>query len=197
MPVPGSAAQTASAPAAMSASPVLVVLVVFLGAERIAAPVALLNLLDFLFAHPEVVTDLVNERLADDGAHLVLVTVAVLLDRLLEDGDAIGKAVAERPGTLRQRHTLIEPKQRVRRLDLHLGEQLWRRRVLDDEGEILHLPAEALRDEHHRFLHQSLELLTRHGFVIFVFFLVEDVVAVTALAGFFFAGARSRETTVR
>ena len=52
--------------------------------ERFAAPVALLDLLDLLLAQAEVVADLVNQRLADHGAHLVLV-LAVLFDRSLED----------------------------------------------------------------------------------------------------------------
>ena len=43
-------------------------LVVLIGAERVTPPVPLLDLLDFLFAEPEVVADFVNEGLADGSA---------------------------------------------------------------------------------------------------------------------------------
>jgi hypothetical protein len=92
-------------------------------AERLAAPVALFDLLDLFLAEAEVVADLVDERLADDGAHVVLV-LAVLLDRALEDGDAVGQPVAVGPLALGQRRALVEAVERIGRLDLHRLERL-------------------------------------------------------------------------
>ena len=68
-------------------------------ARALAAPISLFDLLDFLFAEPEVMPDFVDQRLADDRADVVLV-VAVLFDRLLKERDAIGQVVAERPAAL-------------------------------------------------------------------------------------------------
>ena len=75
---------------------VTAVAVVLVGPQRVAAPVALLDLLDLFLAQAEVVADLVDQRLADHGAHLVLV-VAVLLDRPLEERDAVGQRGCRRP----------------------------------------------------------------------------------------------------
>ena len=49
---------------------------------------------------------------------------SVVLDRPLEDRDAIGQRVAVGPAALGQRRALIEAEERVRRLDLHLVEQV-------------------------------------------------------------------------
>src|SRR5262245_38690536 len=65
----------------------------------LAAPVTLLDLLNLLFAQAEVVTYLVNQCFADDGAHVV-VALAVFLDRLLKNGDAVRQGVAVAPRTL-------------------------------------------------------------------------------------------------
>src|SRR5690242_19226879 len=62
----------------------------------LATPVLFFDGLDFFFAQPEVVPHFVNQRFADDRANLVLV-LAVLLDRPLIDGDAIGQGVAVAP----------------------------------------------------------------------------------------------------
>src|SRR5262245_55012539 len=89
----------------------------------LAAPVTLLDLLDLFFAQTEVMAHFVNQRFSDDGAH-VSVVVAVLLDRLLKNRDAVRKGVAVGPRPLWQRRPLIQAVQRVGRLDLHLFEQL-------------------------------------------------------------------------
>ena len=70
---------------------------VLIGAERVTPPVPLLDLLDFLFAEPEVVADFVNEGLADGSANLVLGFV-VCFDGTLEQRDAIGERIAVLPG---------------------------------------------------------------------------------------------------
>ena len=62
-----------------------------LGVIGLAAPVSLLDFLDLLFAHAEVVAELVDQRLADGDDDVVLVAVAVLFDRPLEERDAIGQ----------------------------------------------------------------------------------------------------------
>ena len=95
---------------------------------------ALRSSIDLLFAHPEVVAELVDQRFADRDDDLVFVAVAVLLDRALEQRDAVGQLVAVIPAPLGERRALVEAEQRVRRLDLHLVEQLVRRLVLDDDA---------------------------------------------------------------
>src|ERR1051325_2599599 len=107
MPARGAAGRSACAPS---------LVVVLVGSQRLAAPVALLDLLDLFLAEAEVVADLVNQRLADDGAHLVLV-VAVLFDRLLENGDAVRQVVAVGPLTLGQRRAFVQAVERIGRLD--------------------------------------------------------------------------------
>ena len=79
-------------------------LVVLIGAERVTPPVPLLDLLDFLFAEPEVVADFVYEGLADGSANLVLGFV-VFFDGTLEQRDAIGERIAVLPGAFRQRNS--------------------------------------------------------------------------------------------
>src|SRR5688572_16307619 len=129
--------------------------------QRLPSPVALLDLLDLLLAHPEIVTDFVNQSLADHRADLVLV-LAVLLDRTLVERDAIRQGVSECPGTLRERRALIQAVKRIGRLDLHFFEQRRGRFVLDDQREVLHLPAEPLWNERDRFDHQLLKTLAGH-----------------------------------
>ena len=86
-------------------------LVVLIGAERVTPPVPLLDLLDFLFAEPEVVADFVNEGLADGSANLVLGFV-VCFDGTLEQRDAIGERIAVLPGAFRQRNSLVQTVER-------------------------------------------------------------------------------------
>jgi hypothetical protein len=83
----------------------------------LAAPVTFLDFLNLLFAQPEVVTDFMNQRFSDDRTDVIIV-LAVLLDRLLKNRDAVRKGVAVGPRTLGQRRSLIEAVQRVGRLDL-------------------------------------------------------------------------------
>ena len=59
-------------------------------------PVLLLDLFDLLLAQPEVVADLVDERLADRHDEVVFV-LGVALVRTLEEQDAIGQRVAVVP----------------------------------------------------------------------------------------------------
>ena len=124
-------------------------------------PVLLFDRLDLLFGHPEVVADLVDQRLAD-GHHDVVVVVAGVLDGPLVEHDAIGQRVAVVPAPLGQRRALVEAEQRVRRLDLHLGQQLVARLVLDDDGEVLDLAAEPSRDRADRFGDEALEPSAGH-----------------------------------
>ena len=59
----------------------------------------------------------------------------ILLDRPLKDGDAVWQRVAEGPCALGERRPLVEPVQRVGRLDVHFTQQLRARLGLDDEGQ--------------------------------------------------------------
>src|SRR5690242_6078601 len=58
------------------------------GSFAFTAPVALLDFLDLLFAEPEVVPDLMDQRLRDAAAHIVF-GLAVFLDDGLEERDAV------------------------------------------------------------------------------------------------------------
>src|ERR1700741_2938048 len=60
--------------------------------ERFSAPVALFDLFDLFLAQSEVVSDLVNERFADDRAHFILV-FAILFDGSLKERDAVGELI--------------------------------------------------------------------------------------------------------
>src|SRR4029453_3283389 len=122
----------------------------------LAAPVLLFDLLDLVFAEAEVVADLVNQRLAD--AHdKILFVVCLAFVRTLKDQHAIGKHVAVARAALGQRCALIESEQRVRRLDLHLLEEVWGRLVLDNDGDVLHGVAELPRNGRKRFGNVALE----------------------------------------
>src|SRR6185503_7029154 len=148
-PLRGSAGRTASVGARVPCS-------------SLAAPVALLDFLDLLLAEAEVVTDLVNQRFADDHPHVVIV-VAVLFDRLLEERHAVGQGVAPSRRALGERRSLVEAVERVWRIDFHLLQQIRARLVLDDDGDVLHLAAEALRDERDRVSDELLELFAGHS----------------------------------
>src|SRR5262249_7316151 len=132
--------------------------------DRLRAPVALFDFLNLLLTEPEVMPDLVNQRLADHGTHFVVV-LAVLLDRPLINRDAVRQRVAPAPRTLRQRRALIQPVKRVGRLDLHFREELRARLLLDDEREVLDLAAEAARDEPDGFSDESFERGAVHSSV--------------------------------
>src|SRR5262245_9532161 len=128
----------------------------------LAAPVPLLDFLNLFFAQTEVVTHLMDQRLADDRAH-VIVALAVFFDRLLKNGDAVREGVAVAPRALGQRCPLIETVQRVGRLDLHLFEQFRARFLLDDHCDVPHLPAETSRDERDRLSDEAFESFSFHG----------------------------------
>ena len=134
----------------------LVVRLVIVIVVRIAPPVALFDLLDLLFGEPEVVADLVDQRLADRDDDVVFV-LARVFDRSLKERDLVGQHVAVRPLALGQRRALIEPEQRVGRLDLDLGQLLGRRLVFDHDGDVLHRVPKSLRDRLERFVDQLLE----------------------------------------
>src|SRR4026207_2275801 len=124
--------------------------------ERLAAPVALFDLLDLFLAQSKVVPDLVNERLTNDGADFILV-FAAFLDRSLKERDAIGELIPVLPRAFGERRSLIQAVQRIGRLDLHLIEQLEAWLVLDNQGEVVDLFAEALRDQRDSFNEQTFE----------------------------------------
>src|SRR2546422_574226 len=111
----------------------------------LASPVVLFDLLDLFLAQTEVVADLVNQRLADADDEIVVVFCLALVGTL-KDQHAIRQRVAVTRRALGQRRALIEPEQRVGRLDLHLVEQLRGRFVLYNDGDVLHGVAEVSRD---------------------------------------------------
>ena len=80
--------------------------------ERLASPELFLDLLDFLLAHPEVMSELVNHGFRNAVADLFVV-LARLFDGPLIDRDAIGQRVAVAPSAFGQRRALIEAEQRV------------------------------------------------------------------------------------
>src|SRR5471030_1812941 len=124
-------------------------------------PILLLDLLNLVFAHAEVVADLVDERFADRCDEILLV-LRVALVRALEDQHAIGQRVAVAPAALRQRRALIQAEQRVGRLDVHFAEQLRARLVFDDDGDVLHRFLEAPRDRGERLSDEAFEGASFH-----------------------------------
>ncbi len=98
---------------------------------------------------PEVVADLVDHRLAH-GRHHLLGRAAVRADGRHEDGDPVrngGRVVVAPAG---QRDALVEAQQGTDDA-----------RVVDDHGDVVHVPAELGRDPVERVGHQLLELLHR------------------------------------
>ena len=59
--------------------------------NSLLAASSVLDDVDLLFGHAEVVAELVDQRLADRDDDVVLVAVAVVLDRRLKQRDAIGQ----------------------------------------------------------------------------------------------------------
>src|SRR4249920_1279301 len=135
--------------------------IVLVGAEGVPAPIPVFDLFDLLLTQAEVVANLMDQRFADDGAHLVLI-LTILFDRLPEESNPIGERVSVTPGTFWERRPLIEPVQRVGRLDFHLAEKLRARLVFDDERQVPHLAAETLGDERDRLNDESSEPFARH-----------------------------------
>src|SRR5687768_13258216 len=131
-------------------------IVVFVGGDRLATPVLLFDFLDFFLAEPKVVSDFVDQRLADDGANLVLV-FAVFLDGTLEQRDAVGQGKGDIRRALGQWGSLIEPVERVGRLDLHFFEQFRARFPFHDQRQVLHLAPETARDQRQRFSDELFE----------------------------------------
>src|SRR3954464_13472010 len=70
-------------------------------------PVFLLDLLDFLFAQPEVMPDLVDERFADCH-HEIVVIFGRSFEGALEEEDPIGQNVAVAPRPVGERSALVE-----------------------------------------------------------------------------------------
>src|SRR5215208_3422055 len=133
----------------------------------LASPVALLDVHDLVFAQPEVMTELVDQGFADGDDDFVLVVLALLFDRPLIQRDAVRQGVAVAPLSLGERHALIQAKHRIRRLDLHLREELRRGVILDDDGKVAHLASEATRNRVDRLFDEGLELVSRHrGFLL-------------------------------
>src|SRR5690554_6759435 len=98
MPAPGSAGRTACGQEDASLSDFRFPISDFrLSVGHIlAAPELLFDFFDFLLAHPEVMTELVDDSLRDAIANLVLV-LAGLLDRPLVDRNPIRQGVAVAP----------------------------------------------------------------------------------------------------
>src|SRR5688500_6684665 len=129
---------------------------------RLAAPVALLDRHDFVFGHAEVMSKLVDQRFADRDDDLVLIVAAIVFDRMLEERDAIGQGIAVSPAALVQRRSLIQAEQRARVVDIHFVEQLVGRLVLDDDGEVAHLPRELQGNRVDRFLDELAKIFAGH-----------------------------------
>ncbi len=83
--------------------------------QRFTAPVLLFDFLDLVFAHAEVVAELVDDGFGDAVADLVVV-FAGLLDRNLVDRDAIRQRVAVAPAALGEGSALVEAEERVVRV---------------------------------------------------------------------------------
>ena len=78
------------------------------------------------------------------------------------DRDAIGQRIAVAPAALGQRRALIEAEQRVAGLHLDLLENVRRRLVFDDDGDVLHLGAKAPRDVAQGLFDETGEVLAGH-----------------------------------
>src|SRR5215471_10199757 len=144
----------------------ITVVVVLVVVRLLAAPVLLLDLLDFFFAQAEVVADLVNQGLADADDEVVFV-LGLAFVRALKDQHAVGKHVAVARRALGQRRPLIEPEERVGRLDLHVLEEIRGRLVLDDDRDVLHRIAEPSRNGGERLGDVALEDGAFHRRVLF------------------------------
>lgn len=106
-------------------------------------------------------TELVNQRLADALDDFV-VRFALVLDRELVKGNAIGQGVPEAGGALGQRRALVQPEQCFARLDLHLLEHVVRGLILDDDGEVLYGVAELSRNRRDGVVDEALEPFSLH-----------------------------------
>jgi len=108
--------------------------------------VGVLDALHRLVVQTEVMADLVDDGLAHELRHLLLV-VAVFLDRALVDRDRVGEHVAVAGVAVREIDAPVEPVECVGRLDPEVGERLVVRPVLDDDGDVrelvLELPGQA------------------------------------------------------
>src|SRR3954470_6798480 len=129
--------------------------------DRLAAPELLLDLFDLVLAQPEVVAELVDDRLRDAVANLVVVA-ARFFGGLLVDRNAIRQIVAEGPRPLGQRRAVVETEQRVTVLDFHLGEQFRRRFVFDDHCDVAHFLAKAPGNFLQRVFDESFKPLSSH-----------------------------------
>src|SRR5262245_26304403 len=125
-------------------------------------PVLFLDLFDFFFAQPEVVPDLVDEGFAD-GDHEVVLVFRGALERPLKEQNAVGQRVAVLPPSLGQRRSLVEAKERIRRLDLHLPEEVARRLVLDADDEVAHRLAKPPGDAGERVSDERVEGASFHA----------------------------------
>src|SRR5690606_18102553 len=129
--------------------------------EFLPPPVALVDFFNLFLAQAEVVAQLVNQRLANTDNQVVF-ALAGVLDGALVESDAIGQRVSVGPAAFGERRALVQPEQRVGRLDLHLFEQRVGRLVLDDDREVRDGPPELRRDARDGVLDAGLELLPRH-----------------------------------
>lgn len=119
--------------------------------------------LDLLLAHAEVVPYLVDDGLGHAGQYLVI-GVSLSFNRLLEDGDTIGKSVAKVPRPGGEWSSLIEAEEGIRRLNAHLSEEQGIRCVFDDDGQIFQLTPKADWQRLHRLFDELLESFPRHRF---------------------------------
>ena len=127
----------------------------------LSAPVALLDRLNLRFAQPEIMAKLVNDGLGDRPNDLIFI-FTFALDRPLEDRNPIGQTIPVAELTFRERRPLIEPEKRVIRVDLQIFQQVGRRLVLDDNGEVLHADAKAPGNALDGLLDEYFEALACH-----------------------------------
>ena len=120
-----------------------------------------LDLVQLLVVEAEIMPELVHHRVAHDLRHL-LDRPAVFFDRPLIDRDRVREDVGVPRVAAREVDAAVEPVQRVRRLDPHIGQRLVVGPVLDHHGDVLDLGLESLRQAAERLLDEGLELAARY-----------------------------------
>src|SRR5262249_14940518 len=111
----------------------------------IAAPVPLFDFLNLVLAQTKVMADLMDQCFANRHDEIVFVG-GVALERPLEEQNPVGEGVAVAPLTFRERSSLIQTEESIRRLNLHFFEQVRRRLVFDDDGQVRQRVPKSTRD---------------------------------------------------
>src|SRR5512134_3995204 len=117
---------------------------------------------ELLLVHPEVVSDLVQERHPDLPPELLPVR-EILLEGPPVDGDLVGKVPGILKGPLRERHTVVEAVQGVFRRDAQLGKEPFGRPLLDDHRHVVQGLAELGRQSRERLAERPAEVVARQS----------------------------------